>query len=187
LLHSIEEQFMNTGDERRDFEQLVGECVDDLFRFGLWLTRDREATEDVLQETLLRAWRSRHSLKDAKAVKSWLITTFRRENARRFERKQLPLTDIDDHEPAGAIQPAPDSELESNELRREIARLPIQYREPLVLQALMGCSIGEIAEQLSLSESAAMTRVFRARQRLRARLESAPQAISGAPPVPVAA
>lgn len=178
---------MSEDTERHEFEQLVGGYVDDLYRFGLWLTRDREATADLVQETLMRAWRARNSLKDRGAVKSWLITTFRRENARRFERKRLPLTDIDDHEVPDIGQPSPDSELESDELRRAISRLPIKYREPLILQALMGCSIAEIAEQLELSENAIMTRVFRARQQLKVRLEAPRQPVFGEPSIAAAA
>ena len=60
-------------------------------------------------------------------------------------------------------------------MRKALARLPLKYREPLVLQALLGHSIAEIAEQLELSKSATMTRVFRARQKLKAQLEPAAQ------------
>ena len=51
----------------------------------------------MVQETCLRAWKSLDSLQDEKAAKSWLITILRRENARRFERKQFDLVDIDDY------------------------------------------------------------------------------------------
>jgi len=162
---------MTAQNRKLEFEQLVGAYTEDLYRFGVWLARDREVANDLVQETLLRAWRSLDSLKDVRAVKSWLFTTLRRENARRFERKRLPLVDIDDYNPGDDTTPGPDGVLEDGDMRRAIARLPLKYREPLVLQALLGHSIAEIAEQLDLSESATMTRVFRARQKLKAEFE----------------
>lgn len=51
--------------------------------------------------------------------------------------------------------------------------LDANYREPLLLQVVMGLSIAEIAAQLELTGSATMTRVFRAREKLRARLRPA--------------
>lgn len=46
----------------------------DLYRFGIWLTRDAQVTEDLVQETFLRAWKAIDPLKDPKADKSWLFT-----------------------------------------------------------------------------------------------------------------
>jgi len=166
-----QELSMTAQNRKLEFEQLVGAYTEDLYRFGVWLARDREVANDLVQETMLRAWRSLDSLKDVRAVKSWLFTTLRRENARRFERKRLPLVDIDDYNPGDDTTPGPDGVLEDGDMRRAIARLPLKYREPLVLQALLGHSIAEIAEQLDLSESVTMTRVFRARQKLKAEFE----------------
>ncbi len=55
----------------------------------------KPVAEDLVQETFLRAWKSLDSLTDAAAAKSWLITILRRENARRFERKQFDYQDIE--------------------------------------------------------------------------------------------
>ena len=166
---------MTAQHRKHEFEQLVGAYAEDLFRFGVWLAHDREVANDLVQETMLRAWRSLDSLKDVGAVKSWLFTTLRRENARRFERKRLPLVDIDEYNPGDDASLEPDGEMENSDMRKALARLPLKYREPLVLQALLGHSIAEIAEQLELSKSATMTRVFRARQKLKAQLEPAAQ------------
>lgn len=55
-------------------------------------------------------------------------------------------------------------------MRRAIAALDADYREPLVLQVLMGFSTAEIASQLGLTQAAVLTRLFRARQKLRRQL-----------------
>ena len=171
---------MTAQHRKHEFEQLVGAYAEDLFRFGIWLAHDREVANDLVQETMLRAWRSLDSLKDVGAVKSWLFTTLRRENARRFERKRLPLVDIDDYNPGDDASLGPDGEMENDDMRRAMASLPIKYREPLVLQALLGHSIDEIAEQLELSKSATMTRVFRARQKLKVQLEASARPLAPA-------
>jgi RNA polymerase sigma-70 factor (ECF subfamily) len=54
------------------------------------------------------------------------------------------------------------------EMRAAILKLPDEYREPLVLQVLMGYSTAEIARELNLSAAAVLTRLFRARNQLRA-------------------
>ena len=82
--------------KQKRYEALVKAFHADLFRYAMWLIKDKAIAEDVVQETFLRAWKSLDSLKDEAAAKSWLITILRRENARRFERKQFDLVDIDD-------------------------------------------------------------------------------------------
>jgi RNA polymerase sigma-70 factor, ECF subfamily len=140
----------------------------DLMRFALWLTRDRAIAEDVVQESLLRAWRSRDALKDPSCSRAWLLTIVRREHARLYERKRLELVSLNDateHE-GGALLSRDDSEIHA--LRGAILQLPIEYREPLIMQVLGGFSIEEIGRELSLSASAVLTRLFRARNKLRA-------------------
>jgi RNA polymerase sigma-70 factor, ECF subfamily len=140
----------------------------DLLRFAHWLTRDRALAEDVVQESLLRAWRSREALQDPSCSRAWLLTIVRREHARLYERKRLELVSLNDaleHE-SDALLSRDDSEITA--LRGAILQLPIEYREPLIMQVLGGFSVDEIARELSLSTSAVLTRLFRARNKLRA-------------------
>lgn len=150
------------------FQALCQSLRPDLLRFALWLARDRNVAEDVVQETMLRAWKARDALQDEAAAKPWLLTIIRREYARTFERKRLALVDIDSligsDEPALA---AADDQAQM-ELREALFSLPEDYREPLVLQVLMGLSTAEIGAQLGLSTAAVLTRLFRARKQLRA-------------------
>jgi len=139
----------------------------DLLRFAHWLARDRAIAEDIVQESLLRAWRSREALKDPSAGRAWLLTIVRREHARLYERKHLELVSLDD---AAETQPGPAGAEPGGDLfvlRHAIMKLPIEYREPLVLQVLGGFSTEEIARELHLSCTAVLTRLFRARNKLR--------------------
>ena len=152
--------------KQKRYEALVKALHADIFRYAMWLIKDKAIAEDVVQETFLRAWKSLDSLKDEGAAKSWLITILRRENARRFERKQFDLVDIDDVSVADPLNFG-DVILEHRELRRIIGELSEEYREPLMMQILMGFSGDEIAEQLNLNKNTVMTRLFRARNQIK--------------------
>jgi len=164
----MDESPVNTcmSERQRRFEHLVAGYSADVYRMAYWLCRDRMIAEDLAQETFLRAWRALDSLQDETRSRAWLVTILRRENARRFDRKQLELVDVEDHEPAMYEDQWPDAVLERDELRRAIGRLPIAYREPQVLQRLGGFSCEEIAQMMGLGKGAVMTRLFRAKQQL---------------------
>jgi RNA polymerase sigma-70 factor (ECF subfamily) len=153
---------------RARFQALCQSLRPDLLRFAFWLSRDRALAEDVVQESMLRAWKARDSLLDEGAAKPWLLTIIRREYARTFERKRFPTVDVDEliakEEPLLAAA----EEQDINDVRVAIMKLPDEYREPLALQVLMGYSTAEIARELNLSGPAVLTRLCRARRQLRA-------------------
>jgi RNA polymerase sigma-70 factor, ECF subfamily len=156
------------GNQRRArFQALCQSLRPDLLRFAFWLSRDRALAEDVVQESMLRAWKAQDSLLDEAAAKPWLLTIIRREYARTFERKRFVTVDVDEliakEEPLLAVA----EEQDLSELRAALFKLPDEYREPLVLQVLMGYSTAEIARELDLSGPAVLTRLFRARHQLR--------------------
>lgn len=156
------------GNRRRArFQALCQTLRPDLLRFAFWLSRDRALAEDVVQESMLRAWKAQDSLLDENAAKPWFLTIIRREYARTFERRRLNTVDVDEliarEEPILAAA----EEQDLSEMRAALFKLPDDYREPLLLQVLMGYSTAEIARELDLSGPAVLTRLFRARQQLR--------------------
>jgi RNA polymerase sigma-70 factor (ECF subfamily) len=161
-------------DRRRRFETLCETLRPDLLRFAFWLGRDRQLAEDVVQEALLRAWKSLDTLAEEGKAKSWLLTIVRRELARSFERKRHEMTDLDALVAAEAGVLAAQEDPALAEMREAIFRLNDEYREPLVLQVLMGYTTKEIAEAMGLNQGAVLTRLFRARARLREELGLAP-------------
>lgn len=138
-----------------------------LLRFALWLARDRGIAEDVVQEAMLRAWKSAEALQDPAALRQWLYTIVRREHARLYERKRFETTDVDTLIAAESPELAVSGDEELLALRRAIAALADEYREPLVMQVLGGFSTSEIAAELGLTQAAVLTRLFRAREQLR--------------------
>jgi RNA polymerase sigma-70 factor (ECF subfamily) len=97
----------------------------------------------------------------------------RREHARLYERKRLPTVPVDELVELEDPQLAVAERNEILEVRRAIFALDEAYREPLVMQVLLGLSTTEIADQLGLTQGAVLTRLFRARQRLRKQLGQA--------------
>jgi RNA polymerase sigma-70 factor (ECF subfamily) len=152
---------------KRRFEQLVAVLHRDMYRYAAWLSRDPGIAEDVVQEALLRAWKSLDSLREDSAAKPWLLTIVRRENARYFERKRLETVDIDNLTPAQSALLASGDDEELLDVRRAIFRLEDDYREPLVLQVLLGYSTTEIATLIGIKPGAVLTRLHRARNKLK--------------------
>lgn len=159
-----------SGPASGDFAVLAQRHSPELLRYAYRLSGNFHTAEDLVQESLLRGWRSRGGLKDAAAAKGWLYTIVRRENARRFERGPSGETEL----PADDVligSGAYDTSTEAFVLRRALKALPARYREPLILQVSHGYSQQEIAKRLGLSPAGVGTRLFRARVRLRAALE----------------
>ena len=152
---------------RRRFDQLVTVLHMDMYRYAAWLSRDPGIAEDVVQEALLRAWKSLDALREDGAAKQWLLTIVRRENARYFERKRLETVDIDNLTPAQSGMLAETDNSDLRDMREAIYKLDDDYREPLVLQVLMGYSTKEIAELMGINPGAVLTRLHRARIKLK--------------------
>lgn len=151
--------------EKSVFERLVGAYSAELYRYAYWLCHDRFTAEDLVQETFARAWSGWSSLRDEGAARKWLYTILRNENARLFARKRLDVAEdqevdvLEDHRLGHTY-----GEIE---MRDALHALPSSHREPLLLQVLGGFSCEEIAKLMNLTPGAVMTRLCRARQKLR--------------------
>ena len=162
---------IDMANKQKRYEALVAVYHKELYRFAYWLAGDPTVAEDLVQETFLRAWRSLDSLLDQKAAKAWLITILRRENARRFERKQFDYSDVEQDTLTDTVSLDMEQNAERNQLQKRIMQLDAEYREPLLLQVVMGFSGDEIATILELNKNTVMTRLFRARNQLKDKLE----------------
>lgn len=155
------------------FEALVNAYSADLYRYAQWLTRDATLAEDMVQETFMRAWKALHTLHDHKAAKYWLITILRREIARHYGKERHATVSYESDAELDQwleVDIGP-TQLDKWALRRAMSEVPNEYLEPLVLQVIGGYSCEEIGTLLGVSSGAIMTRVCRARQKLRRVLE----------------
>ena len=153
--------------KQQRYESMVAALYQDVYRYGFWLCKNQPLAEDLVQETFLRAWRSLDSLQNDKAAKAWLFTILRRENARLYERYRPELVDIDGQSIAETADNEPDFKMDRELLHNAINRLEAEYREPLLLQVIGGFSGKEIAGILDLNNNTVMTRLFRARSKLK--------------------
>jgi len=159
---------MDMETKQRTFEALVNAYSGDIYRYAYWLCKNSALAEDLVQETFVRAWKNLDSLEDHKAAKGWLFTIVRRENARYFQRKHtndVSLNDIDIETIVGDSGSFANTEYFV--LRNALKVLPNEYLEPLLLQVIGGYSCDEIASIMDSKPGAVMTRLSRARHKMR--------------------
>lgn len=150
-------------------EMLYEEYQRALVAYLTRLVSDREAAEDLCQETFIKALRSWSQRDPAASVGAWLYriaTNTAYDYLRRRRRiRFMPLIDI---EPPPNGNHSMESRLDEGEpVLRALEQLPPMYRLPLVLHSCEGRSTQEIADTLGVSNSAVKTRLFRARERFR--------------------
>src|SRR6476659_4985648 len=160
------------------FNQAALEHLDSLYAYALILTRDQTAAEDLVQETYLRAVRAFSQLMPNSNLKSWLFVIMRNAwfNQLRHTRSGPRFVELDDDEVGFVHQNDRANEdphvvylrkMEREQIRAAIADLPELYREIIVLRDLEGFSYQEIATMLSCPAGTVMSRLGRARKKLR--------------------
>jgi len=164
--NAITRVLLGMPNKQKRFDVLLNALYADVYRYAFWLCKNKPMAEDLVQETYLRAWKNFQNLKDEKAAKAWLFTIVRRENARQYERFQPELLDASEVSLVDTgISPGDNSEYYL--VQQHIANLSIEFREPLILQLIGGFSAGEISLILDVNKNTVLTRLFRARNKLR--------------------
>jgi RNA polymerase sigma-70 factor (ECF subfamily) len=140
----------------------------DLLRYVRRLTSDSHLAEDVVQEVFWRAWKHLDDLREPAAAKSWLRTTARRELARKYSRKYPVQIPVGAMSSADLLATSTESPEHTEGMFWAFQLLPPPDRDALVMQVTLGYSTEEIASYCGSTRSAVCTRLFRARQKLRA-------------------
>jgi RNA polymerase sigma-70 factor (ECF subfamily) len=168
------------GDSRA-FHALADRHASELFRLALSLSATRADAEDIVQETLLGAYRGMRKFDARASVKTWLKRILVRQAARtwnksRASRKALALEALDtEPRPSapslreGMATGAVDSKID---IAAVLKTLPREYREILVLREFEQMSYTEIAETLGVPQGTVESRLHRARAELKTKLES---------------
>jgi RNA polymerase sigma-70 factor, ECF subfamily len=156
-------------DRTFEFETVALPHAASLLRYALHLERERAQAEDLLQETLLSAWRNFHQLEPGTNCKAWLFRILKnlhyKQMQRRGRRSEVP---VEEHDPRLA---AGESISTTQEMREAFARLTSDHQEILQLAVIEGFGIREIAELLELPPGTVMSRLSRARTSLRFALQ----------------
>jgi RNA polymerase sigma-70 factor (ECF subfamily) len=164
--------------ENLDFKTAALDHLDSLYGYAMALTRDTSEAEDLVQETYLRATRAFGTLVPDSNLKSWLFTIMRNVwlNQLRHIRSGprfvgIGEEDADHSDWIGTSSADPHlllvRKIEREEVRAAIESLPRTYREVVVLRDLEGFSYQEIANILECPAGTVMSRLGRAREKLR--------------------
>jgi RNA polymerase sigma-70 factor (ECF subfamily) len=167
---------------REEFERKVLPLLPAAYNLARWITRHPQDAEDAVQDALLRAFRAFDGF-HGDDPKAWLLTIVRNSCRTAFRRGErwrnvIPL-DLAFRGPSAANEadgaPPPDSRLDAAHIHAAIEQLPDGLRETLVLRELEELSYAEIATVTEVPIGTVMSRLSRARARLREALdETAP-------------
>jgi RNA polymerase sigma-70 factor (ECF subfamily) len=167
-------------EKRASFEREALVHIDALYRVALRLSGNPADADDLVQETMLKAYRSWDQYQQGTNAKGWLITILRNSFINEYRRRtRHPETvDVDTIEPFAVFSDIQDDDpqgaffdrIVDDEVLRAIDQLPEAFRETVVLSDVEGMSYQEIAKILGVPVGTVKSRLFRARQMLQAKL-----------------
>jgi RNA polymerase sigma-70 factor (ECF subfamily) len=170
-----------SADEKRaSFEREALVHLDALYRVALRLTGNASDADDLVQETMLKAYRAWHQYQQGTNAKGWLLTILRHAFINEYRRRTRhpESVDIDAIESFAVFDEGQDDDPQSrffdqivdDEVLRAIDELPEQFREAVVLSDVEGMSYEEVARILEVPIGTVKSRLFRGRRLLQAKL-----------------
>ena len=152
-----------------EFEELVDDYYQALYRFGFSLAKSPDRAADLVQQTFVIWAQKGHQLKDRSKAKTWLFTTLYREylsSSRRSQRHpEMELSDAE-HE-IGGEEDHSDRRMDARRAVTLLGKLDETFRAPLTLFYLQQHSYKEIAEILDVPIGTVMSRISRGKDQLR--------------------
>lgn len=143
-------------------------CLSSLRRYAHALVRDRAAADDLVQDTLDRAWTRIASWHENGDMRPWLFSIMHNLHVDQVRRNRLATVPIDDEALTISVRGRHQDHLELRDLDAALLRLPEEQREVLLLVALEEMPYAEAAKVLGISQANVASRLFRAREKLRA-------------------
>ena len=152
-----------------EFEQIVRDYQDKIFRLSVALLGDRGAAQEAAQDVLLRVWKGLPGFRRESSLSTWIYTITRNACLSRLRRRQIV--------PASLEEPAPRREMERRaaaewcgappaDAAALLERLPAKYRQVVALFYMQEKSYDEVALMLDLPVGTVKTYLFRARKSL---------------------
>jgi RNA polymerase sigma-70 factor (ECF subfamily) len=164
------------------------EHLDGLYSYALVLTRNHAEAEDLVQETYVRALPAMERLRTDSNTKGWLFTILRNiwlNLRKRRNGRQMIEIDVGDGIADSIVEPSKDShdlyvsKLEAEQVRAAIQELPVDFREIILLREYEDFSYQEIASVLDCPVGTVMSRLGRARAKLRTLLSTTLKGLDG--------
>jgi RNA polymerase sigma-70 factor (ECF subfamily) len=162
----------------QSFEEYAMPLFDSLYNFAMWLARNRDEAEDLVQETYAKALKGFSSFQPGTNFRAWMFRILRNAflNSRTGLKMSQTALEFDSDSPLmPATQQTPESillrQINHEALYRAIEQLPIVFREVLILRDVEEMNYQEVAEALSIPIGTVMSRLSRARRLLRDMLQ----------------
>jgi RNA polymerase sigma-70 factor (ECF subfamily) len=157
------------------FEELAMPLFERLYNFAHWLTQDRHEAEDLVQETYVKALKGFRSFQPGTNFRAWIYqilrNTFLTSRTGLKSAPTVPLEPESDHETLPASNDTPETILlqrsDQQLVQQALTRLPVPYREVLLLCEFEEMSYQEISATLAIPMGTVMSRLSRARRALR--------------------
>ena len=150
------------------FDQLVAEHGSALYRMAYRMIGDRQEAEDIVQETYRSAWNSRRGYQSGHSQRAWLASILRRRVVDRWRRHRMPTPPGGDFTVDVEVEGAdPTAQEFTDEMQHALNRLPMELRESLLLVVVAELTHQEAADVLKVPLGTVLSRVSRARVRLR--------------------
>ena len=164
------------------FRESALQHLDGLYGYAMTLARNKAEAEDLVQETYLRAVRAFGQLRPDSNLKGWLFTILRNIRLNQIRHSQGKACVVEMNDPAGGTWEFEDksakdpfvsyvTKVKQADVRKAIENLPAPYREVIVLREFEELSYGEIAQVLECPPGTVMSRLSRARERLKEMLQ----------------
>ncbi len=169
------------AEAKRRFDQYVLPEVDIMYRVALSITRNSSDAEDVVQEALLRAYRAIDRF-DGRYPRAWLLTIVRNAHINSVRRKRPELLKDPDatmervRDPGEEGRSTEELVVEQGfdaEVETAFTSLPDKFRDVVQLVDINGLSYQEAADQLGVPVGTIMSRLHRARKRIKKHLDAA--------------
>ncbi|WP_338864097.1 RNA polymerase sigma factor [Myxococcus stipitatus] len=165
--------------DREALEALLARYASPVYRFGVRLCGSEEVARDVLQETLMTAFRGLHAFREQAQLSTWLYQVARSHCSRERRREARGGVPVSLDEEAARAVPSGERPLDEAaharklgaEIRDALASLSATDREALLLRDVEGLSAEEAARATGIDVRAHKSRLHRARMRLRAKLD----------------
>ncbi len=157
-----------------DFDRMVDDHGPALYRMAYRMVGDRHEAEDFVQEAYRSAWKSRRTYQQGRGQRAWMASILRRRIIDRWRKKPQPSVLATDNVIEVAVEPEdPLANEYTDEMQHALDRLPKELRESLLLVVVGELTHQEAADELGVPLGTVLSRVSRARRRLREYLVAA--------------
>lgn len=157
-----------------EFNELVADHGPALYRVAFRMMGDGHEAEDMVQEAFRSAWKSRERYEEGRGDRAWLVSILRRRVIDRWRKRPPPhLSETDTMPDRAVVGDDPLANDYSDEMQQGLEQLPTELRETLLLVIVAELTHQEVANMLNIPLGTVLSRVSRARRRLREHLVSA--------------